>query len=282
MLVVGAYPAAAQIIGAPVSLPERPAGRNSVAFDSVNQVYLVTLTGSGMVLGKFLTKTGVPIGAPFAITVPGEAPYIGWVGVFFGGTAADPAFLVTYVSDDGASCLHSKHGRLIRYRPGQAPLVSARSYITNVACEWPSSEKAQAAWTGAQFVVGTRIGAAPFAQPEIRTFDLGGSVSPPVIIGDYLDYYGSPAIACASDGVCLVSGYAGGIPFGSRGGTYARLISGRTLQPLAGMFYLDDHSSRMEDQQVVFNSQTGEFLAAWWRAGFVDTRVVTPKVRFNP
>jgi len=274
MLVVGSYPATAQITATPVSLPERPSGVNSVAFDSVNQVYLVTLAGAGAVNAKFVSKTGAQIGNVFPITVPNEAPYTGWVGVSFGGTATDPAFLVTYVATTGVRCVASKYGRLVRYRAGQA-LVGGANFITNVGCEWPSAEKAQAAWTGAQFVVGTRVASVAFPQPELRTVDLGGGVSGPVIIGDYLDYYGSPAIACASDGVCLVSGYANGIPFGGKGGTYARLINGSTLQPLTDMFYLDDHSSRMENQYVVFNSQTGQFLAAWWRAGFVDTRVVT-------
>ena len=275
MLVVGTHPAIAQIAGTAVSLPERPSGRNSVAFDSVNQVYLVSLAGSGTVVAKFVSKTGAQIGSVFSITAPGEAPYIGWVGVSFGGTPADPTFLVTYVATNGGSSDHLKYGRLVRYNAGQ-PVVGARSFITYVGSEWPSAEKAQAAWTGEQFIVGTRIPVVATPQPEVRTFDLAGNVSSPVIIGDYLDYYGSPAIACATDGVCLVSGYANGIPFGGAGGTYARLVYGRTLQPLTGMFYLDDHSGRMENQNVVFNSQTGEFLAAWWRGptSNVDTRVV--------
>src|SRR4051794_9368237 len=101
MLVVGSYPATAQITATPVSLPERPSGVNSVAFDSVNQVYLVTLAGAGAVNAKFVSKTGAQIGNVFPITVPNEAPYTGWVGVSFGGTATDPAFLVTYVATTG-------------------------------------------------------------------------------------------------------------------------------------------------------------------------------------
>src|SRR4051812_7034597 len=77
MLIVGSYPATAQITGTPVSLPERPSGVNSVAFDSVNQVYLVTLAGSGRVIAKFLSKAGAQIGGVFAISVPNEAPYMG-------------------------------------------------------------------------------------------------------------------------------------------------------------------------------------------------------------
>src|SRR5258708_22885278 len=91
-LAAGSTPAQAQITGIPIGMPDMPAGRNSVAFDSVNEVYLFIRLGHP-VSGEFLDKNEAKIGAPFNLAQATDAPYTGWPGVTFGGTPTDPVFL---------------------------------------------------------------------------------------------------------------------------------------------------------------------------------------------
>jgi hypothetical protein len=276
-LVASVTPASAQISANVLNLPRQIAGTNSVAFDSKNQVYLVIEAGPP-VMGQFLNKDGAPIGSHFNISletpVDSSTPYTGWSNVAFGGPADDPVFLVTYISLETTA--NAKFGRLVRYRPGTAPDVSDRSKITEVWGEWYAAEKAQSAWDGERFVVGTRVmpPGGLFPLPQLHHFDVNGNVTGGQYLGDSLDYEGSPSLACTAGGICLATGYAGGIPFGSKGGSWARLFNGRTFDSLSTLFYLDDHTSINQDQSVVFNTRTGQFLTAWWQAGYIGTRVV--------
>jgi hypothetical protein len=238
-----------------------PGALPKIAYDCVNRVYLSVV--GAPVKGRFWSKDGKPLGGEFAIALD-ETGYNGWATVAFGGPAGDAAFLVAYV--DAAS--QTQYGRLIRYAGGRR--VGARSRIADVNGEWYASEKARSVWDGRRFIVGTRVkpAGARFPYPQLHHFDMEGKVADERKLGDGLDYEGSPAIACAPGGTCLAVGYADK-------GTYARLFDARTLAPLGALFYLDDHSGRNEDQNVVFNARAGRFVTAWARGGYVDTRVVS-------
>ena len=274
--------AAASITTLGGAFPERPANWNAVAFDTANQVHLAILAGHP-VSAKFLNRDGAVASPAFAITAANEG-FTGWASVAFG-SASDPAFLVTYVVNfAGQPCTHHKYGRIVRYNGG-SPTVSARIFITNVGCQWNFSERAQSVWTGAAWVVGTQVdGPAynfPFATAEVRLVDPSGGVSPTaLLLGDPAnpDYYGAPSIACKADGsVCMASGFAGGVAFGGGGvATYARLFDGRNLAPVSAAFYVDNHLSNQQNQHVVYNTSTDQFVAIWWRAGFVSSRTVNP------
>ena len=279
MLAASATPALAQISGTPVSLVQPPPGRNAVAYDSVNQVYLVTI-GGHPITAQFYNKSGAPLGGAITISFDDPSGWTGWASVAFGGTSGDPTFLVTYTSAEAGT--HFKFSRLIRYNGG-SPTISPRSSITHVGHEWFSSERAQSVWNGSRFVVGTRVNVSGvFPEPIVHHVDLAGNVTGGQLLGDGADYYGSPAMACAPSQVCMVLGFANGLPFGGMGGTYARRFNGGTLQPLGNMFYTDDHSSRMEDQGVVYMSHVSQFLAVWWRADFADTRVINEDGSMGP
>ena len=265
-------PAAAQISAQPVSLPSWNADRNSIAYDARNEVYLFLEWGTPL-QARFLNKAGATVAGPFAIAEAWEGRSA-WSGLTFGGTVDDPTFLVTYTAGNSPGD-YTKYARLVRFRPGISPLVSARSAVTFIGHEWYASEKSQAAWHGSRFVVGSRVMAGGnWPEPQVHHVDLAGNVTGGQLLGDHLDFYGSPAVSCATSGVCMAIGYAGGIPFGGTGGTYARRFDAATLQPLSAMTYLDDHSAILQDQAIVFATHAGHFLSAWWRAGFVDTRVI--------
>jgi hypothetical protein len=263
------------------SLPERPSNWNAAAFDPVNNVYLVTLAGAP-VTAKFVSQNGVGIGPIFGIAAANEG-YASWSSTSFG-SASDPAFLVTYtVNFANGACTHNKYGRIVRYNNG-SPTVSPRIFITTNGCQWNFSERAQSVWTGAAWVVGTQIDGTvynlPFATAEVRTVDYAGNVSSGHDLGDPAnpDYFGSPSIACKTDGtVCMATGFANGYPLGllNGRGVYARLFNGSTLEPITNVLYVDGHLSNQQNHNAVYNPKTDQFVAIWWRAGLVDTRTVT-------
>jgi len=280
-----AAPAVAQISRTRVT-PIPWTSRWDVAYDSVNQVYL--LLGDGhpssrtSVRGQFIGRDGNLIGGLFNITDEfadtGEAP--SWATVTFGGTPSDPTFLVTYLVPSRAV---PKYGRLVRYRAGTAPVVSPPTLIFgNVGVEWFSADSATPAWNGERFIVPTRIPGgvvgSVFAQPFFTFFDLNGASSGGINLGSALDYQGGPSVACGTGNVCIAVGFAAGAPFGGRGGVWARLFNGQTLQPLTDVFYPDDHSTFMDTPHAVFNAHTGQFNLVWYRrapgTGALDFRVV--------
>jgi hypothetical protein len=276
-LIIGiALSAFADVTVAPFRLlrngvPYWPAIRNAAAFDSVNQVYLLTLHGSP-VTGQFLDRDGNPVGGAFPIASAAEGSFTSWSQVAFGGPASDPTFLVTYLGINGST--HLKYGRLVRYRNGAAE-VSPPSFLVDAAFEFQAAEKAQSVWFGDHFIAATRVVINGLQQPVVQRFEMSGAVSPPVSLGDGLDFEGSATLACAPSGTCLATGFAGGIPFGTGGAIFARLFDANTLQPKSVLFYLDDHTSRMDDPWVVYNTVTDQFLTVWWQAFNAQFRTVS-------
>ena len=273
LVVLSAVPAEAQLTqGQPFGLAGGGhAYRNNVAFDTVNQVYLV-IVQRPPVTARFYNRNGAQIGQDIVVST--EGGYNAWASVAFGGPANDPVFLVTYVASQGSN---PKYGRLVRFNAG-APSVSAPSYIVDVGSEWTYAEKAQNVWTGSRFIVGSRVknAGASFPTFQVNHFDLNGVVSGGVDLGDGADYYGSPAIACVPNSTCVTVGYMAGVPTNYSGGSYGRLFSGSTLAPQGSLFFLSSGMAN-EDQGVVYQAHLGRFLAEWYRgggAGFIDTRII--------
>jgi len=232
------------------------------AYDSVNKVYLA-------VSGKdawFLDKNGILIGSEFNIAPESPAGStdtpVGWPNVAFGGGS----FLVTYLVDTGA---RTKYGRLVQYRAGTTPSISERSKIVDITSAWYASERSQLVWDGTAFIVSSPVAGASTRQPQINHFNLNGTVSAGVNLGNGLDYEDPRGIACASNGTCLSVGWA------SNGGTYARRFNRSTLAPIGNLFYIqNDLSSRSDDQDLIYNTKTGKFLAVWAQAGKVFFRLI--------
>jgi hypothetical protein len=268
--------------GPPLWIGPSLAERNNLAYDSVNGVYLTTVSQApNPIIGRFLDKNGLPVGADFLIAddidpVTEELGHLAWVGITFGGPPGDPTFLVTYILADNGP--NTKYARLVRYVPAGAPTVSGRQRVTDVWGEWFAAEKAQSYWTGTHFVVGTRLRLPGMAlpTPTVNTVDMSLTVSATVDLGDGLDFYGSPAMSCATIDVCIAIGFKAGIPTGYTGGTFARRFQGSDLA-LLGAFVTLAANNPNEDQGVTFVAHAGYFLAQWWRgggAGFIDTRLI--------
>jgi len=175
---------------------------------------------------------------------------------------------------DGAN---PKFGRLVRYSGGAAN-VGPPCWIADVTSEWIFQEKAQSVWNGQQFIVGSRVmnpGAA-FPTFQVNHYHMNGGVSGAVNLGDGLDYYGSPALACATNGTCLAVGYMAGVPTGYSGGSYGRRFDAASLAPIGGQFVLDSGVPN-EDQGVVYVAHANRFLTEWFRGGgpgVIQTRIV--------
>jgi hypothetical protein len=276
-------PAYAQIAATPAPGVWGWSGRNGVAFDPVNDVYLVIVAAGDVPLtGRFINKSGNQVGLDFAIST--EPAFVGWMSVAFGGPPSDPAFLVTYTVADNV--LNPKYARLVRYLPGLPPSVTGAVKIVDVVSEWYSSEKAQNYWNGQQFIVGTRVLPPGYSlpAPQVNRVDMALNVSAPQLLGDGVDYYGAPALSCSEAAACIAIGFRAGVPTGNSGGTYGQLFDGTTLAPLSGLIVLSAVGPN-EDQGVVYLKHTGMFLAQWFRgggAGYIDTRLIVPDGTLGP
>jgi len=256
-----------------IAHPPYTGTRYDIAFDSTNQVYLLTTDAS--VRGQWIDKNGNLIGGLFTIASEPAGTYTSWSTVTFGGPDSNPTFLVTYLAVEGSAA--PKYGRYVRYINGAAA-ISDRFKITDVNGEWFAADRARTVWDGNEFVVSTRVkpAGATDPMPQVQKVDLAGNVSAATLLGDYLDYEGSPSLAC-SPTVCLAVAFAAGRPFGSKGGIYARRFDVATLAPLGSGFYLDDHSTFMDTPKVAYNSKTARFITSWYRrdpGSYLDFRLV--------
>ena len=83
-LFVAAAPASAQISQTSAPGVYGAPYRNNIAFDPINEVYLV-IVQRPPVVGRFLNKDGVQIGSDFRIALEPNDPFTAWVSVAFGG-----------------------------------------------------------------------------------------------------------------------------------------------------------------------------------------------------
>ena len=247
--------------------------RYDAAFNPTNNLYLITWDRPP-VSAQLADANGVPFGPRVTIATEGSsAVYTSWANVTTGGTAQDPAFLVTYVANEGKAS--NKYARLVRVINGQIS-VGPRIFLATVGAEWFAANAARPFWDSDHFIVPTRIPTATYPGPLVHNIDLAGNIIGAMFLGDQLDYEGGPSLDCTPNHVCMMTGFAQGVPFGSKGGIWARLFNGQSLQPLGPVFYLDDHSTFMDTPTVVYNSKVGKFSALWYRrtGNVVDFRQI--------
>jgi hypothetical protein len=208
------------------------------------------------------------------------------VSIAFGGPPNDPTFLVTYsLTLDGVTAI--KYARFVRYVPGGAPTVSGPIFIADVGQEWNFSEKAQNFWNGQHWVIGTRVKppGAQFSGPRVDILQMNATITATRYYGDDQDLYGSPALTCAANGICVLVGFKAGVNTGFSGGTYGQRFSGADLTPFGGIFSLAAGNAN-EDQGVVYRSHLGDFLVQWFRDlgsfGYIDTRTIATDGSLGP
>ncbi len=185
---------------------------------------------------------------------------------------------MTYVVGNGST--NPKYARLVEYTAG-GPSFGAEIHVVDLFGEWSDADLAQSIWTGSRFVISWRWQGSSY----VRSMNINGNFNfgfGPKSLGDGLDVEVNPNLACSPD-VCLAHGFASGVAFGARGGSWARFFNPVTMDPLGPVFYSDDHAGIMEDQRVTFNARTNQFQLAWVRLrSAVDFRLVAPNGDLGP
>jgi hypothetical protein len=227
-----------------------------VAFDSVNQVYLV-VASSSPVYGRFVSVDGVPLGSSFVISA--EAAGVGWPNVTFGAPSGDAVFLVTYLYGD--SFANPKRGRFVRYKgPNLSPDLGNVFTIVNVFGEWPDSDWSRNTFDGQQFIVSTRIASGLYPDTQLHHVDLAGNVTGGTFIGNpSLDASANSVLDCNGLGTCMAFGTGWGINVGGTGASWGRIFDSTTLQPVGPYFQTDSGKGLMDAQQVTYNANVGKF-----------------------
>ncbi len=235
-----------------------------VAFDEVNQVYLVVwgTFNPQPCLGIVLNAQGVPITAPFAIS-DGQTRS-GWARVSAGGGR----FLVTYTKYVGGTDdrpVTAQMARFVTVNGGvpqiaspEIPLDALGSGSSDAGTVYVPAQNAFLAtwwkWVGVP-------------QSFVRRVNIDGSLGPIHQLTDGSDGQSDPEIACDTSGTCLAVGFAWDSAHAAtknEGASWSRLIDAATGAPVAALRYLDV-ANRQESQSIAFNAAANRYNVAWVR-----------------
>ncbi|MEP6918020.1 MAG: VCBS repeat-containing protein, partial [Acidobacteriota bacterium] len=232
----------------------------SIAYDSVNRVYLV-VSSYGLVQGRFVSATGTPLGSQFQIQASGVYSHFPRATFSPDADGGKGGFLVTWSESDLDKNYTSVHGRIVSYASGGTIGPDNRlGYFTDwkTGCPVAYSTKSKV------FLVAWHVYPTGNDIAAVRV-DNAANVLGAVDIPSSPDGERDPSVAYnpVTDQFLIVySGYNNSYAFvGSRrvqAGTGALLDVNRTdLYRARGTFITD----------VTYNSARNEFLAVWWSSG---------------
>jgi hypothetical protein len=234
-----------------------------VAFDEVNQVYLVVwgTMNPQPALGIVLNTAGHPITPVFVISDgPARA---GWVRVAAGGGR----FLVTYnkvVSGGDRNPISHQLARFVSYSASTGvQFPSGEIFVDNLG---GFNSDAGVVYVPAQNAFLTTWWKNPAGLPQsyVRRVNADGTVGAVHQLTDNSDGLSDPEIACDNAGACLAVGFAWDSANGTKGATWSRLIDAASGAPTAPMRYLDV-ANRQESQAVTFSAAANRYVVAWVR-----------------
>jgi hypothetical protein len=235
-----------------------------VAFDEVNQVYLVVwgTFNPQPCLGIVLNAQGQPITAPFAIS-DGQTRS-GWARVSAGGGR----FLVTYTKYVGGTDdrpVTAQMARFVTVNGGVPQIASAEIPLDALG---NGSSDAGTVYVPAQNAfLATWWKWVGVPQSFVRRVNIDGSVGPIHQLTDGSDGQSDPEIACDTNGTCLAVGFAWDSAHAAtknEGASWSRLIDAATGAPVAALRYLDV-ANRQESQSIAFNAASNRYNVAWVR-----------------
>jgi hypothetical protein len=231
----------------------------SVAYDSVNRVYLAVST-YGMLHGRFLDREGRPIGTPFPIQATGNyshAPAVTFAPEADGGSGG---FLVAWHSSDLATATFI-HARIVSFRAGGpasaetvlgTELSSTRWLLPPALAYSQASREFLVSWTRVEFgirAVRLDVNAVPKA-PAFAVTQVG-------------QYEAYPSISYNPTNDCFVLVWSGFIEAIATGYVDARLLQAGTNNLLGGARVGSGGGINITD--VAYQSATNQFMVGWYR-----------------
>jgi len=269
---VGAATAHAAAIpsGATVAVYAALVRGNAVAFDSVDNVYLVVGSqGAGNLRGRFVDNNGVPLGTPFLIQASGNYTHFPRVAFSPDADGGNGGFLVTWHESDMVGGNTSIHGRIVSFaKNGPAgndvQLAADGSW-------WEAGPAVAYASGSKEFLVAWRR----LVGNDIRAVRVGldGTVKAPAFnITNDTDYQDNPSIGYDPNTDQFLVAYAG---YGTFGYVDARLVqagSGAMIGAAATRLFAGVAAFITD---TTFISSSNQFLVAWYNGSTSLGRLVS-------
>jgi hypothetical protein len=235
-----------------------------VAFDEVNQVYLVVwgTFNPQPALGIVLNAAGQPVTQVFVIS---DGPVTaGWVRVSAGGGR----FMVTYNKTVGGTerepIVHQL-ARFVTYNAGAGVQFASGEIVVDNLGHVNSDSGTVYVPAQNAFLATWWKNPAGLPQSYVRRVNADGTLGAIHQLTDGSDGLSDPEIACDTSGTCLAIGFAWDTANGVKGATWSRLIDAATGAPLAHMRYLD-LANRQESQTIAFSAAANRYTVAWVRS----------------
>ena len=231
-----------------------------VAYDSVNQVYLVVwgTQANGPVNGLFLNRAGSPVSGIFPVSDGPEQS--GWARVTY--SAQANRFLVAYTKIL-APGVHLRIAKFVRWSNGPSmpwPEIPIDALGGN-----PGTDSGVAYSPAAgRFLVTWWKPNGAYPASWMSTVDPNTNLaSPPVLISDPADAQSDPEITCdPTTNRCLAVGWSWGLTNGNLNSVWGRLIDGTTGNPIGNAFIID--GSPLESEPTV-GVASGQFVVVFVR-----------------
>ena len=231
-----------------------------VAFDSVNNVYLVVwgTQATGPVNGLFLNRAGAPISGIFAVS---DGPQqSGWARVAYSPQAN--RFLVAYTKILGPG-VHQRTGKFVSWSNG--PNMPWPEVPIDALGGNPGTDSG-VAWSApaGKFLVTWWKPNGAYPASWISSVDPATNIaSAPLMLTDPADAQSDPEITCdAASNRCLAVGWSWGVTNGNLNSVWGRLIEASSGTPIGNSFIID--GSPLESEPNV-GFAAGQFVVVFVR-----------------
>lgn len=256
--------AAAVRVGPTIGVYVLSARGNAVAYDSVNNVYLVVSSHAslpGSMYGSFTDKNGNPVGAPFKIQASVNSAHFPRVAFAPQGDAGAGAFLVTWHESDLPGSNTSIHGRMVSYTKGGP--AGADNMLAPDGSWWEAGPAVTYGVGSQEFLVVWRR----LAGNDIRAVRVGldGAAKAAAFnITASVEYEDNPSVAYSPTANVFLVAYSGYSDAGHFAFVDARLVQGGTGQLLGASAARIWAGSASFITDTTYIGKTNQYLVAWY------------------
>jgi len=239
---------------------------NHVAYDSVNHVYLV-VSSNGVINGRFVDRSGTPIGAQFVIQAnPGLFAHFPNVAFSRDANNGSGGFLVTWNESDSSAQVFL-HGRMVGFPQGGP--YSGDNVLTGDPGWWDESPYIAYSTANHEFLVVERM--IGYAIRGTRVDNNAAPMAASFTISQTGNYEDNPSIAYNPVNNQYLVCWKGFFVAGNYGFVDCRLVqsgtgqlvgAGATRLQVSGGTYITD---------TTYNPATNQFLVTWYDSTTAST-----------
>jgi len=239
---------------------------NHVAYDSVNHVYLV-VSSNGVVNGRFVDRSGNPIGGQFVIQAnPGLFSHFPNVAFSRDANNGSGGFLVTWNESDSSAQVFL-HGRMVGFPQGGP--YSADNVLTGDPGWWEESPYIAYSTANREFLVVERM--IGYAIRGTRVDNNAAAIAASFTITQTGNYEDNPSIAYNPANNQYLVCWKGFAVAGNYGFVDCRLVQSGTGQLIGAAATRLQVSGGTYITDTTYNPSTNQFLVTWYDSTTAST-----------